>query len=560
MAGYSRSASPISPPSLLRSSSSSMADTLESESPSFPHTPPRGRSRYPSNLSNGTLRVPLHHRGTSNTYERLEDLLKEAGYKETRVFTPETERYRERDESHAEASESISRKRGGVGAVVGFLAGLVQGHAEERDAVPNPRLSDHETQTVPPSPLSRSRDVTTSGSRPPRAPPSPVRGGQGHPHTSRGVPYPGQQPDSDPSPARAYLRHIASAPNINRRRMLKGYASSPTADRSVVGLNENVYPRHSLQPPMPNTWLETVARAVLDFPGAYMGGKGSPRSRRQSPQQTRTGFSSQPTSRSSTVRGHGTMAWRRPPIMRSDATNATQSRTTASRYVGSDSLRPPDVLAMRPQAFPGQVVKMNVVCRSAPASRSSSIAGRRSDSGSLASATLGKFSGENARGKGKAPQSKARTSRTKTRRYLADSGPSLTGRVEGHSSGLEEDNYDLNSSSEDEDEGELDLSRLLVHPRRQQSIKSLRRHLERASHVRADDGPRNSGDAWAWNGGDESAAPSSSRGRIRRGSVNDGDWGSPITPTRGHDGGGLPQRRAIPPSWTQRNSRQAGKS
>ncbi|KAJ7217491.1 hypothetical protein B0H12DRAFT_975148, partial [Mycena haematopus] len=55
-----------------------------------PPSQPRGRVRklYPE----GVGRVPLHRRGTSKTYERLEDLLREAGYKETRIFTPETER------------------------------------------------------------------------------------------------------------------------------------------------------------------------------------------------------------------------------------------------------------------------------------------------------------------------------------------------------------------------------------------------------------------------------------------------------------------------------------
>ena len=70
--------------------------------------------------------MPLHRRGTSKTYERLEDLLREAGYKETRVFTPETER------AEAEAEEKKERElrgggsaRGGMGAVVGFLTGLM---------------------------------------------------------------------------------------------------------------------------------------------------------------------------------------------------------------------------------------------------------------------------------------------------------------------------------------------------------------------------------------------------------------------------------------------------
>ncbi|KAI6121949.1 hypothetical protein F5141DRAFT_1093652 [Pisolithus sp. B1] len=90
--------------------------------PSTLITPPRGRTmaRYPESLG----RVPLHRRGTSKTYERLEDLLREAGYRETRVFTPETERSA-RNSLGKQEGRLNSSIRGGVGAVVGFLTGLV---------------------------------------------------------------------------------------------------------------------------------------------------------------------------------------------------------------------------------------------------------------------------------------------------------------------------------------------------------------------------------------------------------------------------------------------------
>ncbi|KIL60916.1 hypothetical protein M378DRAFT_26327 [Amanita muscaria Koide BX008] len=98
-----------------------------SNSPPLPCTPPprqtRNTSRYPDNLG----RVPLHRRGTSQTYERLEDLLREAGYKETRIFTPEGEHddvtYHEQDSESPLARRSASRK--GVGAVVEFFTGLL---------------------------------------------------------------------------------------------------------------------------------------------------------------------------------------------------------------------------------------------------------------------------------------------------------------------------------------------------------------------------------------------------------------------------------------------------
>lgn len=130
MFNIARQASPsspspsISPPSLLQSSFSSTAET-----PPVPHTPPRGRPRYPSSLAHDGLRVPLHRRGTSKTYERLEDLLKEAGYKETRIFTPETERHRGNELVHGEARQNDGKLRNGVDTVVGLLAGLVLGQA-----------------------------------------------------------------------------------------------------------------------------------------------------------------------------------------------------------------------------------------------------------------------------------------------------------------------------------------------------------------------------------------------------------------------------------------------
>jgi hypothetical protein len=119
----------VSPPSLLQSSLSSSADTQPT-----PHTPPRGRSRYPSSLANDGLRVPLHRRGTSKTYECLEDLLKEAGYKETRIFTPETERHRGRERVHEDAGQSDGKLKNGVDAVVGLLAGLVLGQPHVQSA------------------------------------------------------------------------------------------------------------------------------------------------------------------------------------------------------------------------------------------------------------------------------------------------------------------------------------------------------------------------------------------------------------------------------------------
>ncbi|KAJ7076075.1 hypothetical protein B0H15DRAFT_934391 [Mycena belliarum] len=114
-------------PSLSPSNSNSAGSSTE------PATPPlrpkgRGRNLYPDSIG----RVPLHRRGTSKTYERLEDLLREAGYKETRIFTPETERT-------APVEEMKSPTIGA--SFVGFLANLVPSRSaslkrdEEADSV-----------------------------------------------------------------------------------------------------------------------------------------------------------------------------------------------------------------------------------------------------------------------------------------------------------------------------------------------------------------------------------------------------------------------------------------
>ncbi|OBZ78146.1 hypothetical protein A0H81_02364 [Grifola frondosa] len=123
-----------------------MSHTIDGDSSSTsnnqaPHTPPRGRasSRYPVSLAKGDPgRVPLHRRGTSKTYERLEDLLREAGYKETRVFTPEMERAEaqaeERRKQRAIWRAREASLREGVGAVVDFFAGWIPGTSRAEDA------------------------------------------------------------------------------------------------------------------------------------------------------------------------------------------------------------------------------------------------------------------------------------------------------------------------------------------------------------------------------------------------------------------------------------------
>ncbi|KAJ3729677.1 hypothetical protein C8R42DRAFT_549503, partial [Lentinula raphanica] len=130
-------ASDITPPLTQSTSGSNNSRSNQgslSQSPTQPSTPPsryqphqyyrrtgtnRLRTRYPTDLARtGDGRTPLHRRGTSQKYEPFEDLLREAGYKETRIFTPETERV---------ASGTGSGDRSKVAGVVEFLSGLIPG-------------------------------------------------------------------------------------------------------------------------------------------------------------------------------------------------------------------------------------------------------------------------------------------------------------------------------------------------------------------------------------------------------------------------------------------------
>ena len=372
-----------------------------------------------------------------------------------------------------------------------------------------------------------------------RASSSRARGALGYPLRPSRVTDSGRSSDVPQSPARAYLRHMASTPNIPRRRLLRGHTPIPASKKSTTSLKDGLRAQSTPPPPMPPSWLETVARAVLGFPGARIGGCNDTDSHAQPvhpPEQSRSEHSSQPTSRSGTIRGYGRMRAKRPASALQDAAARLRGRSTPSLPTSLDPLQPPTFLAMRSEVSIGPVDKTNVVCRSAPASRSSSLAKRKPGSDSLATNSLGNFSTGSVRGKGKAHQSGSRSPWPKSGKDLADRGPSLSVRLEDDSSALqppgEIDNYD---SSEDEDEDEVDLSKLLVHPRRQQSIKSLRRHLERTFKSR---------------GADVAATTSDDRGRMRRGSVNDGDWGVLVVPGSERS---CQRRRAIPVSWTQRS-------
>ncbi|KAI1798125.1 hypothetical protein LXA43DRAFT_968557 [Ganoderma leucocontextum] len=243
------------------------------------------------------------------------------------------------------------------------------------------------------------------------------------------------------SAARGYLRHMASTPNM---------AKFPPP--SVHGASKDRVSSLAVEPPLPSSWLESVAKAVLRTGDghAYAGGPISRPSSRQSD---------------------------RPPFKENKFLASHQNHKPSRTPLRSASGLPPGatLYLQRPQVAPGTVNTAHVMCQSAPGSRSASRAGDRNGGGSL-------------RGTRKDRHGRGRRG---SRPTFGDRVPSLA------STHIEDDAWadmqwqdgkrvplvQLDGApyeSDDEDDGELDLARLLVPPKRQYSIQSLRKHLHTA--------------------------------------------------------------------------------
>ncbi|KAI5120608.1 hypothetical protein M0805_008084 [Coniferiporia weirii] len=424
--------------------------------PSLPNTPQRGRSVYPAHLAKGDEnRVPLHRRGKSKTYERLEDLLREAGFKETRVFTPEAERI-ERIETEAE-----ERKKGGKNAVAngdrkgaratglaGLLAGFVSWNGVDADTEREGRESIAQAKTHPqdgtvaeraandadvsdpwepdtPTPLRRpfvpaisTSDFSSPGSSSSTSSRSPPQFNAAN-HRGRARP----PPDRD---ARTALRHMISAPDFLQRPQQLSHVRRVTdaASKHKRAQIRNAEP----QPPMPANWLDMVAQAVMGTDpnsGAHIG----------VPPHHERGRARLVVPQTVKESAHEGDARRAISLARRGFTPHTPSvRTT-----------------------PGIVTAASVVCRSAPGSRSSSLVrvpssrtkgkGRRRDPASTCVPSLGVTAVEFEHGG-----------------WAATGPPSPVVHLDSE-------------TDDDSDDGEPDFARLLVPARRQHSIQSLRRHL-----------------------------------------------------------------------------------
>ncbi|KAF5380148.1 hypothetical protein D9615_006102 [Tricholomella constricta] len=617
----------ITSPSLTQSTSNSNSTSTPSTSPPQPTTPPRSsrsRTRYPD-----LGRVPLHRRGTSKTYERLEDLLREAGYKETRVFTPEGERGEGSAQQDTQSSDQGGGVKNSVGAFVGFLAGLMpnatasrstsslglkpdegraysppvsplaqrqsQKQKERQETVSlseshSPSYMTSSIESLEPTPrANRRRPPSRSRSHTPLPPPSiyshsqssqqdlqrpkhllvhratdqysytssrrpPIQSHTSQTsllhHSSNNMSSLSHPHIAQPQPSRAgaYLRHMASAPNMPKRPK-----STPTHNkqrRKTLFLNDSDTDSkndYDAGPPLPPTWLESVARAVL-FGGmaAYIGGPSivdpppplqpqSPVARPKTLRSTRSSIS-QISSHQRTK--HLSRPHASPRSGLWDRTNKGKGLSVSS--VGG-LLAPPQLFAQIERGRAGtsasEVSRIRVVCRSAPTSRASSVV--RGGGGDVGKEKRDRVrSGKEReharrRGRGRTAERDRLPSLANTRtegdgwvggkrkktigagqgqgqgnRYLSGWG------VEAESS--DEGGYEGLSSSEEE--GELDLAKMLVNPKRQHSIKSLRKHLAAPMNEGA------SASSKLMKAAGMTAARGSRSGSVRQSIREDPDW------------------------------------
>ena len=503
--------------------------------------------------------MPLHRRGNSKTYERLEDLLKEAGYKETRVFTPETERSRSDGpgDGPGDAGESRLSVREGMDAVVGFFAGLLPGAMTSKTSLVPPPESDNsgsaqftaapqdyspsvshltnralQRQRIgggydlaePPTPPTMTSSLESLGeptsrlTRHPSAGTVNLHAPQTY-HSQRSpLPHPyaahiSQQMQKQssrsslhhqaiqhhsnivsPRPSRpnAYVRHMTSEFMLPRPNSTPAHISRPAI---FVSDNDN-NATHALRvkpddddsdlPPLPPSWLESVARAVLfGGAGAYIGGPSSFISHESfpgppSPSSAKAHVLRSTRSSLSQVSSRRSKYYPQPMNRRSGLSDQTNYPITSTSGSRSTFLEPPSLCSQigrgRSRKSEGEVSRTRVVCRSAPGSRSGSVT--RSDEDKERWRKRARKKEEN----GRLPS----LARTQAEGDVWDREKN-EGRTRGGSnnanrdlSGWGADAYSEAGSSpnsEEEEDEELDLARILVPPKRQNSIRSLRMHL-----------------------------------------------------------------------------------
>ncbi|EIW77092.1 hypothetical protein CONPUDRAFT_168110 [Coniophora puteana RWD-64-598 SS2] len=509
--------------------SMSMSSNTHTSATSPPSTPPRGRSasRYPATLG----RVPLHRRGTSQTYERLEDLLREAGYKETRVFTPEGE--------HDKDEGGSTRSRvGSVRAVVGFLAGLVSRNpslARDTDTDDAPAPSSNGETT-----LGRGNHSVTSLDRGYSPPPSPLAH-TAYPHARHAAlaqndssrsslatytplsstDSPGASPRrsrwplhaqtalpphlrgrhsstaTPPRTAHAYLRHMASASSLHQQQLRPSASSrsllSSQAEGSAAG-SETPGPRR--------TW----ANGLLPMAMTMGPSKASSLSARSSPRRARTPLLCLRVEAHRAAKAEGTVS-RTRVVCRSAPGSRSNSRAGSGRQgeqkLKQNNLKKPTMALRAKPSHSSLLNPHEVPCLTrtrtendgwgssghprALAHARASINGRVSAASTIMQ-----------RGRGQHPGFAFRVSDSSASRSRSVSADSHHHRHHHQHQSIDydpDDHHDSDHIDPDDDDddpddsdpgdddesdgedGELDLNKLLVPPRRQYSIRSLRQHL-----------------------------------------------------------------------------------
>ncbi|KAJ7039817.1 hypothetical protein C8F04DRAFT_1084965 [Mycena alexandri] len=236
-------------PSLSPSNSNSAGSSTE---PTTPPSQPRARVRklYPESVG----RVPLHRRGTSKTYETLEDLLAEAGYKETRIFTPETERTVPQDELKSPT----------IASFVGFLSNFVPTRSASLKPDNEPDVNVPAVYSPPTSPL-LSRTPRPSGSHATRNSTSQQQPRRDSSATTI-VPRPGT-PTSARRSSNAAETSGAQRPSVRRGSTASGVLSPR---RSAGDMQQQQRQRlDSVVPPLPifnQQQLPTLHHPVPDRP------------------------------------------------------------------------------------------------------------------------------------------------------------------------------------------------------------------------------------------------------------------------------------------------------
>ena len=298
----------------------------------------------------------------------------------------------------------------------------------------------------------------------------------------------------------AYVRHVNPVSSMPPRPN-----STPAhINRPAIFVTDNDHDSsNSTQPPLPPSWLESVARAVLfGGTGAYIGGPSSFTSHHEpltgppSPlsakphvlRTTRSSLSQVPSRKSK----HHHHRQQQPTNRRSGLSDQTNSPITPASNSRSSFFVPPSLFSQiergRSRRSEGEVSRTRVVCRSAPGSRNGSVT-RSGGGGGNEGGGKERWRKRDSNRKKKEERGRLPSlARTQAEGDVWDQEKRNEGRTRGNGSNTNPNRYlsgwdadahsEAGSSSEEEEEDwELNLARILVPPKRQNSIKSLRKHL-----------------------------------------------------------------------------------